>query len=58
MSWRAAALTGGFQRVFSARVQLVFRRISDAIFACLLADAREPDSGQREGPGRATGERL
>jgi transposase len=32
------------------------RRISDAIYASLLADARR--GGQRERPGRATGERL
>ena len=34
------------------------RRISDAIYARLLATPGKPDSGQREGPGRATGERL
>ena len=31
------------------------RRISDAIFARLLADARQPDSGQRKGPGGQPG---
>ena len=34
------------------------RRVSDAIYARLLATPGEPDSGQRERPGRATGERL
>ena len=35
------------------------RRVSDAIFARLQADARQVEaSGQDRGPGRATGERL
>ena len=34
------------------------RRISDAIFARLLADARRAGQRPRERPGRATGERL
>jgi len=34
------------------------RRISNAIYARLLADARQGGDSQRDGPGRATGERL
>ena len=34
------------------------RKISDAIFARLQADARQAASGLYQGPGRATGERL
>src|SRR6516164_5027652 len=34
------------------------RRISNATYARLLADARQGGDSQRDGPGRATGERL
>ena len=34
------------------------RRISDAVFARLQADARQAAAASRQGPGRATGERL